>query len=158
MSEVLIGRPKMGAVEELVELWITLAEGQRTHGSHLEGEVNRDRIKETFSRSIALSECHVARDEGDIVGFVMYTIEGDTFEKSVIRGLVQNLFVVASHRRKGIGSRLLERAEAALADQGADVVGLDVMAKNESARSFYREHGYDPHRINLEKRIENDTS
>jgi len=157
-SEVDIVRPSMGAVEDLTELWVTLADSQQAHGSYLLSERNRHRIAETFGRNIALSECHVARDDGDIVGFVMYTIEGDTFEKSVTRGLIQNIFVVASRRGEGIGSRLLEAAEDALAEQGADVVGLDVMAANEAARSFYRDHGYDAHRINLEKRIESDTS
>lgn len=158
MHDVVIDRPTMGAVAELTEMWVALADGQRAHGSHLRAETNRDRIAETFSRSIALSECHVARTDETVVGFVMYTIEGDTFEKSVTRGLVQNLYVAPTHRGEGIGSRLLGAAELALAEQGADVVALDVMAGNERARSFYREHGYEPHRINLERPIENDTS
>jgi ribosomal protein S18 acetylase RimI-like enzyme len=158
MSDIVIERPSMGAVEELAELWVTLAIGQREHGSHLYGPANRDRITESISRHVAMSELHVARADDAIVGFVMYTIEGTTFEQSATRGLVQNIFVDPAYRREGVGSRLLSAAEDALEADGADVVGLEVMADNDDARAFYRDHGYDPHRVTLEKPIENDTS
>jgi len=35
------------------------------------------------------------------------------------------------------------------------VVALETMADNEAARRFYRRHGYEPHRIELER--ESDT-
>lgn len=157
-SAVTIEQPTMGDLDVLVDLWVALAGGQRAFGSHLEPEANRDRIRESIARGIALSEIHVARLDGALVGFAMYTIEGSTFERSATRGLVQNLYVVPDHRGEGIGGRLLAAAERTLEADGADVVGLDVLADNDDAIEFYRRHGYTPHRYTLEKPTENDTS
>lgn len=155
---VLIERPSMADADAVVDLWVALADGQRAHGSHLLAGANRGRIRESISRQIALSEIHVARVDDTLVGFVMYTIEGSTFDRSVTRGVVQNLYVDPAYRGCGIGSRLLEAAESALNEAGADILGLEVMAHNERARAFYRRHGYDSHRLTLEKPSENDTS
>lgn len=157
-SGVVVDRPTMQDVEAVVDLWVDLARGQRRHGSHLVAAENRGRIRESISRQIALSEVHVARSDGSIVGFVMYTLEGSTFQRNVERGVVQNLYVAPSYRNQGVGTRLLETAEQALRESGAEVLGLEVMARNEAARRFYERHGYDTHRLVLEKSTESDTS
>ncbi|QCC52954.1 GNAT family N-acetyltransferase [Halapricum salinum] len=147
----------MTDLDTLVDRWVDLAAGQRQHGSHLEADGNRDRIRETLARQIALSEVRVARQDGRIVGFVSYTIEGSTFARSTTKGLIQNIYVVPELRGLGIGSQLLDVAEDALVAEGADVVALEVMAANEAARRFYMRHGYDAHRVTLEKPVESDT-
>jgi len=149
--------PTMTDLDTLVDLWIDLAAGQRQHNSHLQANENRDRIRESLARQIALSEVRVARQNGRIVGFVTYTIEGSTFSRSATKGLIQNIYVVPELRGIGIGSQLLEAAESVLDAEDADVVSLEVMAANEAARRFYARHGYDAHRVTLEKSTENDT-
>ena len=157
-SGVVVDQPTMQDIDSLVELWVRLASGQRRHGSHLEAEANRSRIRESISRQIALREIHIARHADDIVGFVMYTIEGSTFTRSATRGVIQNLYVDPAFRDQGIGTELLRAGEATLEDAGADVLGLQVMASNEAARRFYARHGYDVHRLTMEKSTENDTA
>lgn len=152
-----IDAPTMRDLDRLVELWVDLAAGQREYDSHLRTDANRDRIRESLSRQIALSEVRVARRDDRIVGFVMFTMAGGTFERSVTRGLVQNIYVLPEARGDGIGSRLLEVSEDALAAEGADTVALDVMAHNDEARAFYEQHGYAPHRVTMEKPTESDT-
>jgi len=152
-----IDAPTMTDLDTLIDLWVNLAAGQRQHDSHLEAEGNRDRIRESLARQIALSEVRVARQNGRVVGFVTYTIEGSTFARSATKGLIQNIYVVPELRGIGIGSQLLEAAEGELESEGADVVSLEVMAANEAAQRFYARHGYDPHRVTLEKSTENDT-
>ncbi|PSP54586.1 hypothetical protein BRC82_09600 [Halobacteriales archaeon QS_1_67_19] len=87
----------------------------------------------------------------------MFDVEAGAYEQDADRGIVQNVYVVERRRNEGIGSSLLAAAEAALTDAGADAVALEVMADNEAARRFYRRHGYDPHRVELEKPVESDT-
>ncbi len=48
-------------------------------------------------------------------------------------------------------------AEELLRQAGADILALEAMADNESARRFYRRHGYRPHRVELEKSMRSDT-
>lgn len=158
-----VTQAELSDLDSLVDLWVELAEGQKAFGSHLFAEANRTPIRESVARHIAVDGIVVARDEtttdggDDVVGFVMFEVEAGTYEQDVTRGTVSNLFVLPGRRDAGVGSRLLDAAERRLREMGVDVVALDVMAGNESARRFYRRHGYRPHRIELEKSIQNDT-
>ena len=155
----------LGDVNSLVELWVTLARGQRAYGSHLEPDGNRAPVRAALAHHIVGDGVLVARDDGHgedgsesiPVGFVMFGLEQGDYEQTVTRGVVHNLFVVSSHRGRGIGSALLERAEEALVRVGADVFSLEAMATNERARRFYERHGYDVHRVELEKSAQSDT-
>jgi ribosomal protein S18 acetylase RimI-like enzyme len=146
-----------GDAELLADLWVELAADQRQHGSHLLAESNRRRIREAMLQHVVTDTALVARREGDVVGFVSFGRESESFEQDLIRGTVHNIYVRSGHRGEGIGSALLSRAEAALAERGVDAVCLQAMATNSEAREFYRRHGYDPHRIELEKPIESDS-
>ncbi len=145
-------------LDQLVAHWLDLAGGQREYGSHLRTTANRTRISELFARRIARDEAQVARADDRIVGFVTFTMAGSTFTKSVSRGVIQNLYVVPEARGEGVGTQLLDVAERVLVEDGADVIALEAMADNDSARQFYRERGYQPHRVTFEKSAESDTS
>lgn len=144
-------------VEVLTDLWVALASEQREFGSHLETEGNREAIRAVFSHQVVDDLVLIASDDG-IVGFVNFAIEEGYFEQSATRGVIQNIYVVPQARNAGVGTALLEAAEAALADRGADVVALESMAGNEAARRFYERRGYTEHRIEVEKRLKSDTN
>lgn len=145
---------KSGDIDAIADLWVELAREQREHGSHLEAEANRERIRESIGRSVVADELLVARAGGEIVGFVMFGLEQRLYRVSTVRGIVHNLYVRPAHRDGGIGTALLESAERRLVDAGADAISLEALAANEAARRFYERHGYAPHRIALEKRVE----
>lgn len=145
--------PSLSEASQIVEQWLSLAAGQRRFESHILVSENRTRIRESICNHIATDRLFVARDDS-IRGFVMFTIEVGGYEQDVTRGLVENLFVEPEYRNEGVGSRLLDRAERELHQQGAEVVTLEVMAANESGRRFYRHHGYAPHRLTLEKTVD----
>jgi ribosomal protein S18 acetylase RimI-like enzyme len=152
-----IDAPDTTAAGEVTDLWVDLAEDQRDYGSHLLAAENRTRIREAVVRHIVTDSLLVARDDGDLVGFVMFSVESGTFEQDVRRGLIENLFVAESDRREAVGEQLVSAAETILADRDVEVVALDVLYGNESARAFYDELGYEPHRLELEKVVESDT-
>lgn len=141
--------------DELVDMWLSLADGQRQYGSHIPAEPNRAQIRESILRHIATDRLLVARDD-TISGFVMFSIERGDFEQDATRGIVENLYVRPDRRDAGIGSQLLTAAEQRLRDRGADTVALNVMADNDDARRFYRAHGYTPHRLEVEKSLDRD--
>ena len=170
--------------DALVEAWTALAEEQRQHGSRLLAEPNRNAVREDLSRRVVLGEALVARtvdddrdaasgaeavettvvgtdgfDDGTdlprgFVGFVSFGLSADGFERSAERGVVYNLYVRPDARSAGVGATLLSAAEAELRGAGADRVTLEALAANERAVDFYRRHGYDDHRVELEKRLE----
>ena len=136
--------------DSLVDMWLSLADGQRRYGSHIPAEANRAQIRESILRHITTDRLLLAREDRHC-GFVMFSIENGDFEQDATRGIVENLYVRPEFRGQGIGSQLLAAAEQRLRDHGADAVALNVMADNEDARRFYRDHGYTPHRLELEK-------
>lgn len=144
-------------VDAIVDQWVALARDQRAYESHIAPENNRSAVREAALRRIVSGELLVAREDGGLAGFVMFTTESGQYEQDVQRGIVQNLYVVPDHRSQGIGAALLTAAEEHLAESGVDCVALNVMANNEDARRFYRRQGYDAHRVELEKSVENDT-
>ncbi|MXR42401.1 GNAT family N-acetyltransferase [Halobaculum sp. WSA2] len=175
----------MDDVDAVADLWVALADGQRSHGTHLMAAGNRPDAADAAAHAVVTDGLVVARvgdtestatEPGDpdasdsdvadmsgtndrgIVGFVSFGVESGRYDLDVTRGVVYNLFVRERHRDAGVGSRLLSAAESSLADAGVDVVSLEAMAQNEDARRFYERHGYRPHRVELEKPVRGDGS
>jgi len=153
-----ITTPSTELADVITDMWVDLARDQRSYGSHLLGPENRAVIRETVVQRIVTDNLLVARREGAVVGFVMFTVEHGRYEQAVTPGLVENLYVEPGARRDGIGSSLLEAAEERLIADGATVMQLEAMAQNDAGRQFYAAHGYHPHRLELEKPTENDTA
>lgn len=141
--------------DAVADRWVDLATEQRQYGSHVDPERNRRSIREETARHAVSGTLYVAREE-DIVGFVLFGVEDSTAASAVETGVIENLYVDPDFRNQGVGSELLAQAEAELVERGVDVVSLQAMAANEDARRFYRRHGYSPHRVVMEKPIEND--
>ncbi|WP_254545103.1 GNAT family N-acetyltransferase [Halomarina pelagica] len=147
---------RMGDADRIADLWVALAEGQRRYGSHLSAVENRGTVREAIARSIATGGLLVAREGGEVIGFVMFAPESGVYEQAVQKGVVENLYVVPERRGEGVGTALLGAAEDALRADGAAIVALDVMAANDEARRFYRRLGYRPHRVTMAKDSETD--
>ena len=144
-------------VDAVVDRWVELAEGQRAFGSHLLTADNRAVVRDSIVRRLVADELLVARVDESIVGFVTFGVESGVYAQDTTRGVVQNIYVVPESRGDGVGSALLRSTEESLIESGAETISLEVMARNDDARRFYRRHGYRPHRVEMEKRPENDT-
>ena len=77
----------------------------------------------------------VAELGGSIVGAVIAGFDG-------VRGWIYHLAVAPAHRRRGIATRLMRGAEAALGARGCSKINLQVRATNQSVIAFYRALGY----------------
>jgi len=77
----------------------------------------------------------VVEHDGEVVGSVMVGYEGH-------RGWVNYLAVDPDHQGRGLGRRLMERAEEILGQLGCAKVNLQVRSSNEAAIGFYRRIGY----------------
>jgi ribosomal protein S18 acetylase RimI-like enzyme len=146
-------------LDEVLECWIELVEGQREYGSHIEAESNRTIARDLLGQYITGDMLAVARprgenEGGDLLGFVMYYRENGVYTQTVTRGVIENVYVKSTVRGSGIGSALLSHAESELEDRGVDVVGLSAMTENQSAIDWYRDLGYEPHRLVLERDLD----
>lgn len=57
-------------------------------------------------------------------------------------GEIVSLYLLPSHYRKGIGSKLFSAVVDMLADEGYSDIYLWVLEKNRSARAFYEKNGF----------------
>lgn len=153
---VTVERAAPAEADAVADLWVSLARDQRRHGSHLHADANRDAIRESMARCAVDDRLLVARDGDALVGFVRLDVERGPLSQDATRGLVRDLYVVPDRRGEGVGTRLLDAAEAALRDRGVDVVALEALAANADAVRFYERRGYRPHRIEFEREVEND--
>ena len=77
----------------------------------------------------------VAEIDGALVGAVIAGWDG-------VRGWIYHLAVAPAHRRRGIATRLMRGAEAALRALGCSKINLQVRATNQGVVAFYRALGY----------------
>jgi ribosomal protein S18 acetylase RimI-like enzyme len=144
--------PDTDAADSLVDLWLALASDQRAHGSRLLVEENAQKIRKSILYHIVNDSLLVAVED-DIVGFVMFSVEDGGYEQDRRRGLIENLYVRPERRNDGVGSALIDAAESRLHDREVEAIALEVLVENERAREFYSKHGYDTHRLELEKSV-----
>jgi len=98
-------------------------------------------------------ELAVAEQDGEVVGFVAFRTE-EVIHRLSPYGVIVTLSVAASHRRTGIGSRLLAHAESRLKVQGIDHVRLTSrLSRKEEAHKFYDAQGYEVRGLQFAKRF-----
>jgi GNAT superfamily N-acetyltransferase len=105
--------------------------------------------------------CFVAEEDGRIVGQVeaklLQPMESARYQVVTalgrVRGEVNSLGVLRSHRRRGIGRALMQQAERWLADRGATVIELDTLATSPESVPFYEAIGYEPRSIIFERKL-----
>jgi ribosomal protein S18 acetylase RimI-like enzyme len=89
----------------------------------------------------------VALDGEQVVGTAMAGYDGH-------RGWLYAIAVLPDHRRRGVASALVRRAEADLRELGCRKINLQVRASNADAIAVYRGLGYEiEDRISLGKRV-----
>ena len=125
---------------------------------------DEDGFAEWLDRDLAASGdswiCFVAEEDGRIVGDVearlLQPMESARYQVMTalgqVRGEVNSLGVLKSHRRRGIGRALMEHAERWLRDRGAVVIELDTLERSPESVPFYEAIGYRPRSIIFERR------
>ena len=119
----------------------------------IEGQINFDwaahqRHRERLGRQDAGKAVYLVAWCGNIpVGHVLLEWSGTTDEPMRSQLLhspnLEDLFVVPQHRSKGVGSQLLQEAEARVQREGYGRIGLGVAVDNTGARRLYQHVGYE---------------
>lgn len=79
--------------------------------------------------------------DGTIIAFIASDAFWHSFYEGSV-GEIHEMFVKREYRRRGIGRKIMERAEEYLASQGMKTLELWVGERNENARKFYMKMGY----------------
>jgi ribosomal protein S18 acetylase RimI-like enzyme len=85
----------------------------------------------------------VASDGSELIGYVMFQNEvRPPLELAHRTGYVMDLYVKPSHRRRGVGERLLRSCLDRVKSKGVTHVQLRVWNANETAIALYRKLGF----------------
>lgn len=98
----------------------------------------------------------LALDGEMAVGFVIFGTNAglDGWDGGDALGEIREIAVLRSHRRRGLGSMLVDRARRRLAEQGITELQVSAMAANSSAIDFYRRRGFAVTNVTLMTEIE----
>lgn len=112
----------------------------------------RNNVDRYHTKSAQPEQAFIAEENGKRVGFVWVTLEisGNTGGKS---GWLLDVFVEPTHRRKGIGKRLMAQAEGWARGYDVKEIWLNAGFFNEEAMALYRSYGYEIETVHMSKRI-----
>ena len=114
--------------EDIYDLWL------RTPGMGLN---TTDDSREGMARSLQRNPntCFVAEDADRIVGVILSGHDGR-------RGFIHHTAVDITHRNRGIGRALVDRALSALEAEGIHKVALVAFRRNEVGNAFWEKLGF----------------
>ncbi len=84
--------------------------------------------------------CFILEEAGETVGYVCGTTLFETAE-------LARIAVARSHRRKGLGEKLLDAFIACVKERGAQQVFLEVRESNAPAIALYEKRGFEKGRV-----------
>ena len=96
-------------------------------------------------------ELLVAKSEGEIIGFIDHWFIDDFAHGSKL-SYIQNLYVDSRHRRRGVASKLLQKAMENAGNRGVSEIHVTTRFENKLAINLYRKHGLDKENLQLEKK------
>ena len=111
------------AVDSLLSEWL----GWNPHAGRLR----------SIRRAVRSKELLVAEDQDGIIGFIHYVKHGDIIDGGP-NTFITAFFVSSRHRRKGIGTSLLEKAITNSLKEG--VVGVETSTIHKLAKKLYERH------------------
>ncbi len=106
-------------------------------------EATEELLHDALFGQSAVASCHVAEQDGEVVGFALWYPTFSTWTGR--RGLwLEDLFVRPAARRDGVGSALLGTLAQVCVDRGWSRFEWWVLNWNTDAHGFYRSLGADP--------------
>ncbi|MEM3597111.1 MAG: GNAT family N-acetyltransferase [Candidatus Bathyarchaeia archaeon] len=142
---------------ELKELWLGLArETFEIEPFITPSEANSNKWFKFVRESLACEKglLLVARSEGKIVGFLFASVRRDfPLETSKIVGVINDVYVLPTFRRRGTGRRLIVEFLGRVKELGVDSVFLSVLAKNTNAIKLYENFNFKIYSYTMVKKL-----
>lgn len=85
-------------------------------------------------------EVLIVEDAGNVAGFAAYAQRFELHTNSRIL-FISDLVVSDTHRRQGIGERLLDALRAVAVKRNCNAINFEIWTENEAARTFYTDRG-----------------
>lgn len=124
--------------------------------------VEGERVVERYFQELQKAYHHnsgrmfVAEVEEEVVGFINVQFEHESqiyISTLVDYAYISDIVVLQAYRGRGLGTMLLQQAEAFARQQGATVLKIGVLARNQQAADVYQHAGFRPYEIVLLKQL-----
>jgi ribosomal protein S18 acetylase RimI-like enzyme len=107
-----------------------------------DGEMMLEAVSADGAIVVVVEDTHTRR----MLGFIIVHLQGQARDRYVY---IVTIDVAPEARRAGVGSKLLQEAEAQAAAEGIHRIGLHVAVDNAAAIAFYERQGYE--RLGMKK-------
>lgn len=104
-----------------------------TPGMGINAADEKENIAKFLQKNPGMS--FICEDEGKVIGTVLTGDDGR-------RGFIYHLAVAESHRKRGIGRKLLDKGLETLHEQGITKVHIFVFKDNECGKAFWNKSGF----------------
>ena len=125
--KVIIESMTIDHYDEVIALW------KDSENIGLSSADERENIKSYLARNPAMS--FVAKENDDIIGAALCGHDGR-------RGYIHHLAIAESHRKKGIGRKLVERCIESLRNIGIQKCHLFIFHTNKEGKAFWNKIGW----------------
>jgi len=144
-------------IPQIIDVWKEFMDYHRKLDSFFsrrdDGHLNFEKyIKELMKSNEA--QVLVALDEGNVVGYSIALLQYyPPVFKQRVHGLINDMAIKETHRRRGIGEQLLSRMYEWFKYHRLDRIELRVSVNNQIGYSFWKKHGFEDymHVLYLEK-------
>lgn len=143
-------------IEELSEMWHSLAEGMEEYSELNELKDNaKEDSREGFSKLFEDEDTTIflMDTEEETVGFMVLQ-EGEhpsRTHKNYVS--IVDLFVKEGYRSQGYGSKMVKKAEEYAEQQDCDYLKVSSEWKNEEARKFYERNDFEEKKVEYTKKL-----
>lgn len=91
-----------------------------------------------------LGRVWILAEEGTAVGYIVLTL-GYSLEYGGRDAFIDEFYIEASHRGRGIGTQAMEFVEEACREMGVNALHLEVERGNNAGQGLYRKNGFEDH-------------
>jgi ribosomal protein S18 acetylase RimI-like enzyme len=155
----LIREYKVEDAEQVEECFVELQDFLRLIDSKIADgrKVAKKYIERMFRRCAETNgKVFVAETDSRVVGMVcVYAkVNSDEIDEEEYEyAYISDLVILAAYRRRGLGRALLQRAEDYASLQGAALLKINVLARNDTARKLYTNYGFQEYEVSLFKNL-----
>lgn len=104
-------------------------------------EYNKQTLEEFITQRLGHDRMIVIEDGGEIIGYLHSITYQDVVSDQLVREIAA-ITIHPEHFGEGLGGELIERERKNAADDGVDIMKLEVISANERAVKFYERHGF----------------
>ena len=165
MSEIVVELLNPRQIERLRPLWLELLAHHAAISPPqlppaVEPDLSWSRRRALYDRWLAEPDafCLAAWDGDALAGYSVISVHGsdaldDTWAGGDRVAEMQTLVVSQDARSRGVGARLLERAEAEVVSRGIGEMIIGAVATNDGTIRFYETHGYVRYWVGLYRKL-----